>query len=349
METVKYIRVSTKDQNTDRQETDEHKQYIDVCSGKIAFKDRKEGKKLFNQAVAGKIKTIKVHSIDRFGRDTLNILNTIQEFTDMGVCIESEKEAIKTCDDEGKQTPTSRLLLSVMATLAQFEIEQKKERQMEGIERKKATGFYKLNAGRNKESATDFINKDKNQRILKMLNKGAGIREIERTLKGRGEKASKDTIRKVKSAAEDLALLKRAKTDKKKLKSFLEPAYLDGFNYKDIFELHKGFINCEMTLTELKRQFEIHKIEWVRIEKKGAQETRDIERAIRFFVGSEELNATGLGFEYKGGYGTPERFERFEKHKGWSGWNVEEMIEEKVKEDEEAMKLPYYKHLHENR
>ena len=56
METVKYIRVSTKDQNTDRQETDEHKQYIDVCSGKIAFKDRKEGKKLFNQAVAGKIK-----------------------------------------------------------------------------------------------------------------------------------------------------------------------------------------------------------------------------------------------------------------------------------------------------
>ena len=91
----------------------------------------------------------------------------------MGVCIESEKEAIKTCDNEGKQTPTARLLLSVMATLAQFEIEQKKERQMEGIARKKATGFYKLNAGRSKESATDFINKDKNQRILKMLKKGA--------------------------------------------------------------------------------------------------------------------------------------------------------------------------------
>ena len=347
METVKYIRVSTKDQNTDRQETDEYKQYKDICSGKIAFKDRKEGKKLFNQAVAGKIKTIKVHSIDRFGRDTLNILNTIQEFTDMGVCIESEKEAIKTCDNEGKQTPTSRLLLSVMATLAQFEIEQKKERQMEGIERKKATGFYKLNAGRNKESATDFINKDKNQRILKMLNKGAGIREIERTLKGRGEKASKDTIRKVKSAAEDLALLKRAKTDKEKLKAFLEPTYLANTNYKDIFELYKGFVNCEMTLTELKRQFEIHKIEWVRIEKKGARETHDIERAIRFFDGSESLNADGTAFEYKGGYG--KRREECERYKGISGFNVEKEIEEQVKEDEETIKLPHYKHLHENR
>tara|TARA_B110000908_G_C10124759_1_gene389323 strand:- start:148 stop:819 length:672 start_codon:yes stop_codon:yes gene_type:complete len=222
METVKYIRVSTKEQNTDRQETDKHEQYIDVCSGKIPFKERKEGKKLYNLAASGKIKTIKVHSIDRFGRDTLNILNTIQEFTDMGVCIESEKEAIKTCDNEGKQTPTARLLLSVMATLAQFEIEQKKERQMEGIERAKKAGKYKLNAGRSKESGSDFINKDKNQRILKMLEKGAGIREIERTLKGRGEKASKDTIRKVKSIAESLELLKRAKSNKDKLKAYFK-------------------------------------------------------------------------------------------------------------------------------
>ena len=339
METVKYIRVSTKDQNTDRQETDEHKQYIDVCSGKIAFKDRKEGKKLFNQAVAGKIKTIKVHSIDRFGRDTLNILNTIQEFTDMGVCIESEKEAIKTCDDEGKQTPTSRLLLSVMATLAQFEIEQKKERQMEGIERKKATGFYKLNAGRNKESATDFINKDKNQRILKMLNKGAGIREIERTLKGRGEKASKDTIRKVKSAAEDLALLKRAKTDKKKLKSFLEPTYLANTNYKDIFELHKGFKNCEMTLTELKREYEIHKIEYIKMSKKGAEETWAILEVIKFFDGWEGI----------GGYGKrEEQYEGMSDGKPKYEW-YREALKDSIKRDEEEMKIPYYKHLHENK
>lgn len=326
METVKYIRVSTKDQNTDRQETDKHRQYIDVCSGKIAFKERKEGKKLYNLAAAGKIKTIKVHSIDRFGRDTLNILNTIQEFTDLGVCIESEKEAIRTCDNEGKQTPTARLLLSVMATLAQFEIEQKKERQMEGIERKKATGFYKLNAGRNKESASDFINKEKNQRILKMLNKGAGIREIERTLKGRGEKASKDTIRKVKSTAESLALLKRAKTDEEKLKAYLEPSFKEHTNYKNIFELHKGFKNCEMSLTELKREFKIHKVEYKRIDKKGAEETSKIREAIKFVEYFDTRE---------------ERYKRLSR--------IDDNVDFFRKMDEDTMTFKDIKHLYENR
>ena len=342
METVKYIRVSTKEQNTDRQETDKHKQYIDVCSGKIAFKERKEGKKLYNLAASGKIKTIKVHSIDRFGRDTLNILNTIQEFTDMGVCIESEKEAIKTCDNEGKQTPIARLLLSVMATLAQFEIEQKKERQMEGIERAKAAGKYKLNAGRSKESSSDFINKDKNQRILKMLEKGAGIREIERTLKGRGEKASKDTIRKVKSIAESLELLKRAKSNKDKLKAFLEPS-LEPTNYKDIFELHEGMMNCELTLTELKREFEIHKVEFKRGSKKGANETNYIEGVISFFDGMKLANGKRIA-----GYG-----KREEKYLLWYKDEPKNIWIDKLKyeneQDVQDMKRPHYKHLNENR
>ena len=328
METVKYIRVSTKEQNTDRQETDKYKQYIDVCSGKIPFKERKEGMKLYSLAASGKIKTIKVHSIDRFGRDTLNILNTIQEFTDMGVCIESEKEAIKTCDNEGKQTPTARLLLSVMATLAQFEIEQKKERQMEGIARAKKAGKYKLNAGRSKESGSDFINKDKNQRILKMLEKGAGIREIERTLKGRGEKASKDTIRKVKSIAESLELLKRAKSNKDKLKAFLG-ASLEPTNYKDIFELHEGMGNCELTLTELKREFEIHKVEYKKITKKGAKESKDIYQAISFV-------------EY---YPTRE-----ERYKSLAEIDVlNKGIEDYKILDEKKINWTVYKHLHENR
>ena len=327
METVKYIRVSTKEQNTDRQETDKHEQYIDVCSGKIPFKERKEGMKLYNLAASGKIKTIKVHSIDRFGRDTLNILNTIQEFTDMGVCIESEKEAIKTCDNEGKQTPTARLLLSVMATLAQFEIEQKKERQMEGIARAKKAGKYKLNAGRSKESGSDFINKDKNQRILKMLEKGAGIREIERTLKGRDEKSSKDTIRKVKRIAEELELLKRAKSNKDKLKAFIE-ASLEPTNYKDIFELHKGMINCEMTLTELNREFEIHKITFKTRRKKGAKETLNI-MDVRNFIEAYD----GLEDSYN----------------SFLIIHSVEVVRQIRERNEKRIQIPHYKHLYENR
>ena len=88
-------------------------------------------------------------------------------------------------------------------------------------------------------------------------------------------------------------LLKRAKTDKKKLKSFLEPTYLANTNYKDIFELHKGYRNCEMTLTELKREYEIHKIEFIKFSKKGASESWAIREIIRFFDGWEGIGGYG--------------------------------------------------------
>jgi len=42
MEDVKYIRVSTPEQNTARQK-DDLKSYIDICSGSIPFRDRPQG------------------------------------------------------------------------------------------------------------------------------------------------------------------------------------------------------------------------------------------------------------------------------------------------------------------
>ena len=84
MKTVKYIRVSTKDQSTLRQETDEHKQYIDVCSGKIAFKDRKEGKKLFKEAAAGNIKTINAYWSEECSENQITD-NIINFYKDKGV------------------------------------------------------------------------------------------------------------------------------------------------------------------------------------------------------------------------------------------------------------------------
>ena len=45
---AKYIRVSTKEQNTDRQTDFNGLTYVDECSGSIPFKDRTEAKKLLN-------------------------------------------------------------------------------------------------------------------------------------------------------------------------------------------------------------------------------------------------------------------------------------------------------------
>jgi multidrug efflux pump subunit AcrB len=93
---VKYIRVSTIEQNTDRQEDFKGLTYKDKCSGSIAFKDRKEASKLLAN---NDVTEILVHSIDRLGRNTIDIMNTIQDFTDRGINVVSQKEGLQTILD----------------------------------------------------------------------------------------------------------------------------------------------------------------------------------------------------------------------------------------------------------
>lgn len=170
---VKYIRVSSLEQNTDRQLSVEHElNYIDKCSGSIAFKDRPEAKKLL---VNKDITEVHVHSIDRLGRNTLDIMQTIQDFTEKGINVVSEKEGLQTIVD-GKENPIAKMMIGILGTLAEFELNRIKERQKEGIEKAKAKGKYK---GRNigtKESVEVFLNKESTQKIIKYLKEGESVR-----------------------------------------------------------------------------------------------------------------------------------------------------------------------------
>ena len=123
---VKYIRVSTIEQNTDRQDDFSRKTYTDECSGSIAFKDRKEASKLLAN---DEVSEVLVHSIDRLGRNTIDIMNTIQDFTDRGINVISEKEGLQTIID-GKENPVAKMMIGILGTLAEFElIELKKDKQ----------------------------------------------------------------------------------------------------------------------------------------------------------------------------------------------------------------------------
>ena len=74
---VKYIKISSLDQNTAIQEVNSinfSKVYIDKCSGAIKLSERKEGKKLINHIEYGGIKEVHVVSICRFGRNLLHLI-----------------------------------------------------------------------------------------------------------------------------------------------------------------------------------------------------------------------------------------------------------------------------------
>lgn len=214
MNTVKYIRTSTEKQNTARQETDSYKCYTDKCSGRIPFADRPAGKELLRDAKAGKVSNVIITSIDRLGRNTKDILATIDLFTELGICVESEAEGLKTCDKKGKLTPIAQLVINLMASLAEFDIEMKKEAQMAGIAaRKEGKGYVSARKGVT-ETHEQFLEKPLTKKILRHLQKNnARVNKAHREItykdvkSGKLTRPSTRTITKVKNIAIEAGLL----------------------------------------------------------------------------------------------------------------------------------------------
>ena len=135
---IGYIRVSTQEQNTNRQEVlleqlGVEELYIDKASGKNT--DRPQLKKMMEYVRRGDI--VIVESISRFARNTRDLLSLIEQLQEKGVEFVSRKEAIDTT------TPTGKFMLTVFGAVAELEREYILQRQREGIEIAKQQGKYR--------------------------------------------------------------------------------------------------------------------------------------------------------------------------------------------------------------
>lgn len=135
---VGYIRVSTAEQNTARQEVlmerlEVDKIYIDRMSGKS--KDRPQLKDMLTFVRVGD--TVIVESISRFARNTRDLLELVDALTEKGVEFISKKENIDTT------TPAGKFMLTVFAAVAELERGYILDRQKEGIAIAKSEGKYK--------------------------------------------------------------------------------------------------------------------------------------------------------------------------------------------------------------
>ena len=135
MATVAYRRVSTTDQNTDRQLTGESfdKEFEDKASAKDV--DRPALQELISYVREGD--TVVVHSIDRLARNLANLESLIQQLTNKGVTVEFRKESLSFA---GGADAMQTLMLQMMGAFAQFERSMIRERQREGIAAAKAAG-----------------------------------------------------------------------------------------------------------------------------------------------------------------------------------------------------------------
>jgi DNA invertase Pin-like site-specific DNA recombinase len=142
--TARYIRTSHLSQSNERQilkKNDGEKIYIDKVSGIIPFEERTQAKELLKDIKEGKISYLTVDSICRLGRNTLNVLSTISELHRLGVTIKVENLGLESMMN-GKESPTFKLISSVMANLAEMERSTLRERQLEGIAIRKAKKLY---------------------------------------------------------------------------------------------------------------------------------------------------------------------------------------------------------------
>lgn len=145
MTKVKYIRVSTEEQNTSRQEVNAKefsKIYIDKTSGSIQFKERKEAKKLLADIENGIVTEIHISSIDRLGRNIIDILTMVEYFNQKLIKLYVENIGMFSLIDN-KPNPSFKMIVSVLGNVAEMERSNMLERQRQGIELAKVKGTYK--------------------------------------------------------------------------------------------------------------------------------------------------------------------------------------------------------------
>lgn len=141
-----YARVSTTDQNCESQLT-ELRQYIVSRSWRASGEyvdtgwsgskaSRPSLDRLMADAARRKFDCVVVYKIDRFGRSVLNLNQQLAALTSYGVRFIATSQSL----DTDQSNPTSRLLLQILASVAEFEREMIRERTLIGIRAAKASG-----------------------------------------------------------------------------------------------------------------------------------------------------------------------------------------------------------------
>ena len=162
---VGYVRVSSVDQNIDRQleSLQVDKLFIDKASGKDVNRDQfqamldfvREGDSVF------------VHSMDRMARNLDDLRKTVKHLIEKGVQVHFIKENLTF---NGNDSPISLLLRSVLGAFSEFERSLIRERQREGLALARSRNVYK---GKKR-----ILNKQQEKELFEMMERGDSRKSI---------------------------------------------------------------------------------------------------------------------------------------------------------------------------
>src|SRR5918999_399168 len=108
----------------------------DGVSGTIPLHERPEGRRLLEDASAGKFDAVLVYKLDRLGRTLLVMVDAHDRLQEAGVALRSATEPIDT------STPSGRLIFQMLASFAEYERGTIRERTQAGLHRALRNGKF---------------------------------------------------------------------------------------------------------------------------------------------------------------------------------------------------------------
>ena len=187
MNTVIYTRVSTNVQDYQRQ-IDELQQFassrgwnvLQVFSEKVSGvkknEERQELQSLMSYISTHNVEKVLVWELSRLGRNTLEVLKTIEEFNTLGISLFIKNYNIETLNEDGKPNVMSQFLVTILAEVASMERASIKERMDSGLKKYISNGGQvgrKVGYRKNNEKVQEEYSD-----VIKLLRKGISIRNV---------------------------------------------------------------------------------------------------------------------------------------------------------------------------
>jgi len=150
--------------------------FCEKVSGAKKNAERKELSKMIDYVRTNNINMVLVTELSRLGRDTLQVLEVIEQFNKLGISLFIQNYHIETLNDNGTINTMSQFLITILAEVARMERKTIRERVESGYKN------YRANGGKvgRKEGyrKSDIDMREQYAEEIRLLRKGISLRNI---------------------------------------------------------------------------------------------------------------------------------------------------------------------------
>ena len=150
--------------------------FCEKVSGAKKNSERKELTKMIEYVQAHHINKVAVTELSRLGRDTLQVLEVIEQFNKLGISLYIQNYGIETLTEDGKVNPMSQFLITILAEVARMERKTIRERVQSGYNNFRANGGKVGRKQGYRKSEADM--REQYAEVIRLLRKGISLRNI---------------------------------------------------------------------------------------------------------------------------------------------------------------------------